>query len=79
MIKKYKVKSQNRTNNLSNIDSSIIIEAHFGSYIKVYDNIHKPYAFASKIFENNKKCISVTIKDLSNKETIETLNNPHIK
>ncbi len=79
MDKKYNVGSQYRKNELVNIDSPIILEAHFGNYTKIYDNIHKPYAFASKIFKNNKRCISVTIKDLGNKEIIEKLNNPYIR
>ena len=75
-MSKFKVKSQFRKSELSLKASSIEAEVYFVSECtKVYDNVHYPGAFSSRIFQNDENATHVVFKDKSN-NSVWTVNRP---
>ena len=74
---KINVGRQYRTNELSDLKSSILIEVYYldGKSTRIYNNIHFPDRFVQKIFRNDKSVDYVVIKN-SLTSTSKIVNRP---
>jgi len=72
MKSKYKVSRQSRTSELSDIETSMLIEIHFNNgTVKIYDNIHYPINFCKRAFNDDSSidyAIVIDKADNSNKK-----------